>query len=319
MNKILIILGVVVGLVVLAIFSGVVYTLNETKQAIITEFGKPIGDPITEAGLHFKTPFIQEVHYIEKRVLEWDGNPREMPTKDKTYIIVDTFGRWEISDAMQYFKRLRDERSAQSRLDDILGSETRNAIANHELIEVIRSTKGRTPESDSIISSAPGNIGQLYAIQVGRTKIEESIYKEASAKLEEFGINLLDVRFKRINYNESVRERIYDRMISERQQIASLFRSEGEGEAAIINGRKEKDLQMIQSEAYKEVERIRGEADAKAAEIYAGAYNQSRQAVEFYEFTKALETYERMLSEDTTLILSTDSDVYKYLRSIDGQ
>jgi membrane protease subunit HflC len=283
-----------------------------TKQAIITEFGKPIGDPITDAGLHFKKPIIQEVNYIEKRILEWDGTPKEMPTKDKTYIIVDTFARWRISDAMQYFKRLNNERRAQSRLDDILGSETRNAIAKHELIEVIRTTKDREPAQDA------GSISQLYPISVGRSVIEADIFKEASVKLEEFGIELLDIRFKRINYNESVQRRIYDRMISERQQIAERFRSQGAGEAAKINGKRERDLKKIQSEAYREVQKIRGEADARATEIYARAYNQSRQAVDFYEFIKTMETYEVMLQSDSTLILTTDSDIYQFLNGIEG-
>jgi membrane protease subunit HflC len=312
MKTVFIIVAAAVGLIVLAALSGVFYTVDMTKQAIITEFGKPIGDPITDAGLHFKKPIIQEVNYIEKRILEWDGTPKEMPTKDKTYIIVDTFARWRISDAMQYFKRLNNERRAQSRLDDILGSETRNAIAKHELIEVIRTTKDREPAQDA------GSISQLYPISVGRSVIEADIFKEASVKLEEFGIELLDIRFKRINYNESVQRRIYDRMISERQQIAERFRSQGAGEAAKINGKRERDLKKIQSEAYREVQKIRGEADARATEIYARAYNQSRQAVDFYEFIKTMETYEVMLQSDSTLILTTDSDIYQFLNGIEG-
>jgi membrane protease subunit HflC len=312
MKTVFIIVAAAVGLIVLAALSGVFYTVDMTKQAIITEFGKPIGDPITDAGLHFKKPIIQEVNYIEKRILEWDGTPKEMPTKDKTYIIVDTFARWRISDAMQYFKRLNNERRAQSRLDDILGSETRNAIAKHELIEVIRTTKDREPAQDA------GSISQLYPISVGRSVIEADIFKEASVKLEEFGIELLDIRFKRINYNESVQRRIYDRMISERQQIAERFRSQGAGEAAKINGKRERDLKKIQSEAYREVQKIRGEADARATEIYARAYNQSRQAIDFYEFIKTMETYEVMLQSDSTLILTTDSDIYQFLNGIEG-
>jgi membrane protease subunit HflC len=295
-----------------------IYTVNEVEQVIITQFGRPVGDPVTEAGLHFKTPFIQEITPIEKRILEWDGRPNEMPTKDKTYIMVDTFGRWRINDAKQYFLRLRDERSALSRLDDILGSETRNAIAKHELIEVIRTTKDRQPARDPVLVDAPGGIGVLYPITMGRAKIEEEIYEQAKGKLTDFGIELLDIRFKRINYNESVRERIYERMISERQQIAERFRSEGAGEAAKILGRKERDLLKVESEAYKRVQEIRGAADAQATQIYADAYNQSADSVEFYKFIKTMETYQEMLDRDSTLILTTDSDIFKYLKSFEA-
>lgn len=293
------------------------YTVDETEQVIITQFGKPVGDPITDSGLHFKVPLIQEVTRVEKRILEWDGRPNEMPTKDKTYIVVDTFGRWRISDAKQFFLRLRDERSAQSRLDDILGSETRNAVAKHELIEFVRTTKDRIPARDETIADAPGNIGILYPIKKGRAKIEQEIFTEAAGKLTDFGIELLDVRFKRINYNESVRQRIYSRMISERQQIAERFRSEGAGEAAKILGKKEKDLLEIESEAYKQVQEIRGAADAQATEIYAKAYNQSPDSIAFYQFIKTMETYQTMLDQDSTLIMSTDSDIFKFLKRID--
>ena len=293
------------------------YTVSETEQIIITQFGKPVGEPITSAGLHFKVPFIQEVTRIEKRILEWDGRPNEMPTKDKTYIVVDTFGRWRIQDAKQYFLRLRDERSAQSRLDDILGSETRNAIAKHELIEVIRTTKDREPEQDATLVDAPGNIGVLYPIKLGRARIEEEIFQKAAAKLTDFGIELLDVRFKRINYNESVRKRIYERMISERQQIAERFRSEGAGEAAKIIGKKERDLLKIQSEAYKRVQEVQGAADAEATKIYATAYNKSAEAVDFYEFIKTMETYKEMLDGDSMLVPTTDSDIFSLLKRID--
>ena len=309
--------------IVLLILAGIVvlfasaYTVNETKQAIITQFGKPVGDPVTSSGLHFRTPFVQTVHMIEKRFLEWDGRPTEMPTKDKTYIEVDTFGRWRISDAKQYFERLRDERSAESRLDNILGSETRNAIAKHELIEVIRTTKDRQPAQAATLVDTPGNIGILYPITLGRAAIEQEIFENAASKLTDFGIELLDIRFKRINYNNSVRQRIYERMISERQQIAERFRSEGAGEAAKITGKKERDLQEIESEAYKTVETIRGQADARATQIYADAFNQGDKSIEFYEFTKSMESYERMLDEDATLILSTDSELFKFLKDIE--
>lgn len=291
------------------------YTIHETEQAIITQFGKPVGEPVTAAGLHFKIPFIQDVNQIEKRILAWDGQSNEMPTKDKTYIEVDTFARWRIEDPKQYFLRLRDERSAQSRLDDILGSETRNAIAKHELIEIVRTTKDREPVVDEVLTDAPGNVGQLYPITKGRALIEEEIYKQAAEKLKDFGIGLLDIRFKRINYNETVRQRIYDRMISERQQIAERFRSEGAGEAARILGNKERDLQQIESEAYKQIQEIQGAADAKATEIYASAYNQSKESAAFYELLKTLETYETVIEGETTMILSTDSDLYRFMKN----
>ncbi len=291
------------------------YVVEETDQVIITQFGKPVGEPVTEAGLYFKLPFIQEINRIEKRFLPWDGPSNEMSTKDKTYLIIDTFARWRISDPMQYFLRLRDERSALSRLDDILGSETRNAVAKHELIEIVRTTKDRKAKTDESLAQGIGQVGMLYPIKIGREKVEQQIFENAASKLEGFGIELLDVRFKRINYNETVRRRIYERMVSERNQIADRFRSEGAGEAAKIMGKKEKDLQEIESEAYKTVQQIYGEADANASAIYAKAYNQSDKAAEFYTFIKTLETYGEVLSSDISLILSTDSSLFKLLKS----
>jgi modulator of FtsH protease HflC len=223
----LVIIGSLVGVFLIA---GSLYTVSEGEQILVTQFGSPRGEPVTEAGIHFKVPLIQDVVRIEKRAIEWDGGPNEMPTKDKTYIMVDSFARWRIIDAKQYYLRLREERSAQSRLDDILGSETRNTIAKHELIEVIRSTKDRKAAKDSTLEDLPGTIGLLYPITRGREQLEEEILKNAAEKLRGFGIELLDVRFKRINYNASVQNRIFSRMISERQQIAERFRSEGAGE-----------------------------------------------------------------------------------------
>ena len=281
-----------------------VYTVNEVEQMIITQFGKPVGDPVTTAGLKLKVPFVQEVNPIDKRVLEWDGNPSDMPTKDKLYISVDLFARWRITDPLQYFLRLRDERSAQSRLDDILGSETRNAIAKHELIEIIRTTKDRVPLRDTFLTDAERKLdmGSLVPIQKGRKMVEQEIFAAAAEKVRVFGIELLDIRFKRINYNESVRPKIYDRMISERRQIAERFLSEGNGEAARIRGNRVRDLNKIQSEAYREVEEIRGVADAKATEIYAKAYNQSVESVAFYEFTRTMQAYNSIIADNTTLV-----------------
>jgi membrane protease subunit HflC len=241
-----------------------------------------------------------------------------MPTKDKLYISVDLFARWRITEPLQYFLRLRDERSAQSRLDDILGSETRNAVAKHELIEIIRTTRDRVPLRDALLTEAEReqDIGSLVPIQKGRKLVEQEIFAAAAEKVRVFGIELLDIRFKRINYNESVRPKIYDRMISERRQIAERFLSEGNGEAARIRGNRVRDLNKIQSEAYRQVEEIRGLADAKATEIYAKAYNQNPEAVEFYEFTRTMQAYKSMIAENTTLVLSTDSDLFKFLKGM---
>jgi len=310
---------VFLGIVIFVVMSSV-YTVNEREQMIITQFGKPVGEPITSAGLKVKIPFIQEVNPIDKRVLEWDGSPSDMPTKDKLYISVDLFARWRIVDPLQYFLRLRDERSAQSRLDDILGSETRNAVAKHELIEIIRTTKDRVPLRDALLTGAEQeqNMGALVPIHKGRKLVEAEIFAAAAEKVQVFGIELLDIRFKRINYNQSVRPKIYDRMISERRQIAERFLSEGNGEAARIRGNRVRDLNKIQSEAYREVEEIRGLADAKATEIYARAYNQSAEAVEFYEFTRTMQSYSSIISKDTTLVLSTDSDLFKFLKGMNA-
>jgi membrane protease subunit HflC len=294
-----------------------IYTVSEVEQVILTQFGKPVGEPVTSAGLKLKVPYIQDVNPIDKRVLEWDGNPSDMPTKDKLYISVDLFARWRITDPLQYFLRLRDERSAQSRLDDILGSETRNAVAKHELIEIIRTTKDREPLRDALLTDAEKDVGSLVPIQKGRKQVEQEIFAAAAEKVRVFGIELLDIRFKRINYNESVRPKIYDRMISERRQIAERFLSEGNGEAARIRGNRVRDLNKIHSEAYRQVEEIRGVADAKATEIYARAYNQSPEAVAFYEFTRTMQAYRAIIEENTTLVLSTDSDLFKFLKGMD--
>ena len=296
------------------------FTVDQTEQVIITQFGRPIGEPITQPGLHFKLPFVQQVNRFDKRFMAWDGPMVEMSTKDKTYVQVDTFARWRITNPMQYYLRLRDERSAQSRLEDILGSESRTAIARHELIEVVRTDKGRQPKTDETIAAASaGDLGVLRPIHFGRQSIEKGIFDAAAPKLAEFGIELLDVRFKRINYNPEVLERIYQRMISERLQIAQRFRSEGEGEAARINGNKERDINEIQSTAYKQVQEIRGEADAKATGIYAKAYTQKPEAAEFYRFLKSMETYGKVINGDATIVLSTNSDLFGLLKRVEGK
>ena len=318
MNRLKLVAVLAVLAVVTFLLMGSLYTVNEVEQAIITQFGEPVGAPVTTAGLKVKVPFIQDVNLIDKRVLEWDGNPSDMPTKDKLYVSIDLFARWRIVDPLQYFLRLHDERSAQSRLDDILGSETRNAVAKHELIEIIRTTKDRVPLRDALATDAgrQADVGSLVPIQKGRKQVEQEIFAEAAGKVRVFGIELLDIRFKRINYNESVRPKIYDRMISERRQIAERFLSEGNGEAARIRGNRLRDLNKIQSEAYRQVEEIRGAADAKATEIYAKAYNQSPESAAFYEFTRTMQSYKSIIAENTTLVLSTSSDLFKFLKGM---
>jgi membrane protease subunit HflC len=319
MAALLLLITVVVAVLLLA----GAYTLDPTEQVIITQFGEPRGKPIKTAGLHFKIPLIQQVNRIPKWILPWDGQPNEMPTKDKLYIRVDTFGRWRVTDPLEYFRRMRDERSALSRLEDILGSETRNSVAKHDLIELVRTERQRQPLSDEtlerIAESVPGRIGVLMPIQKGRIAIEEEIKQAARKKLAVFGIELLDLRFKRINYNPSVVAKIYERMVSERQQIAAKFRSEGEGEAARILGNKERDLDKIESEAYREVQTIRGAADAKATEIYARAYGQTADAARLYEFIKSMETFKSVIGRDATLVLSTNSDLFRYLKNAEGR
>ncbi len=311
---------VIISLALLALVAVLsAYTVDQTEQVIITQFGRPIGQPITQPGLHFKLPLVQQVNRFDKRYLAWDGPMVEMSTKDKTYVLVDTFARWRIANPMQYYLRLRDERSAQSRLEDILGSETRTAIARHELIEVVRTDKDRQPLKDESLAAGDTGLGMLRPINTGRVAIEKGIFDAAAPKLAEFGIELLDVRFKRINYNPEVLDRIHQRMISERLQIAQRFRSEGEGEAAKINGNRERDINEIESSAYKKVQEIRGEADAKATEIYAGAYTQTPEAAEFYRFLKSMETYRKVVNPDSTLVLSTNSDLFNLLKRVAGK
>ena len=298
-------------LIVLLFVTGAVYTVKEGQQVILTQFGKPIGDPKTDAGLHFKLPFIVKVNVVEKRVLAWDGDSAPMPTRDKTYIQVDTFARWQIADPLLYFKTLRDERSALSRLDDILGSETRNAVAKHDLLEVVRSTKDRKPEKTDLQTEKEV---VFEPIKIGRREIEKNVYEIAKTKLQDIGINLLDLRFKRINYNQSVERQIYEQMISERQKIAERFRSEGAGEAARTMGKMEREVKRIESEAYLKIQSILGEADAESTRIYAEAYGGTPERESFYEFVKTLEAYDKILDKNTTVILSTDSELFKLLK-----
>jgi len=294
----------------LTVFSGAFYTVGETDTVILTQFGRPIGDPVTEPGLHWKTPFVQEVNRIEKRVLEFDGPATQMPTKDKTYIEVDTFARWRISDPSTWYVALRDERSSQSRLSDIIGSEVRTAVASHELIEIIRSDKARVVPPEQ--QGAGGAV--LRTARRGRLELEKDILAAAQPKLKSLGIELLDVRLKRVNYYREVLPSIYSRMISERMQIAQRFRSEGEGEAARIHGRKERDLREVESTAYRTVQETRGAADAEATRIYAAAYDKSPESRELFTFLETLQTYRTVIGGTTSLVLSTHSDLFRLLK-----
>jgi len=296
-------------LLALIVWTSSTYLVSETQQVIITQFGQPRGNPVTAPGLHFKIPFIQRVNSFEKRFLEWDGSPNQMPTKDKRFIWVDMYARWRITDPLKFFQRLRDERGAQSRLDDILDGETRNAVASYDLIELVRASN-RTA-ADIPIESEEDRI-VLEQIAMGRRAIAKSILTAAQARTADLGIEVLDIRLKRINYVDEVAKDVYARMIAERRRIAERFRSEGEGEAARIQGERQRDLQKIQSEAYRQAQEIRGKADAEATAIYAEAYGRD---AEFYAFFKSLETYERVIDGKTYFVLATDSDLLRYLRA----
>ena len=290
--------------VALLVANGMVYTVNETEQVIVTQMGKPVGSPVVEPGLHFKLPFIQQANYFDKRFLAWDGNPNQIPTKDKRFIWVDTYARWRISDPLLFFQRLRDQMHAQSRLSDILDGGTRNVVARHLLIELVRS-KGferETQVSDSPEMNTP--------IKFGRRALAKEVLENASKRAAPLGIEILDFRFKRINYVEQVRKEVYARMISERKRIAEQYRSEGAGEAAKIEGEMERELKVISSEAYRKAQNIKGQADAKATEIYAAAYGK---APEFYSFLRTLQSYRKALKKDTTVILSTDSAFLRFI------
>jgi membrane protease subunit HflC len=310
-----VILAGVVLLILFVAFSSA-YTVREVEQVIITQFGKPVGNPVTAPGIHFKIPIIQEANFFEKRFLEWDGDPNQVPTKDKRFIWVDTYARWHIKDPLLFFQRVRDERGAQSRLDDILDGETRNAIAKHLLVEIVRSTN-RTPNlPDELVEGEIATI--LQTIKFGREELTRSIITNAAPRTLELGIELLDIRLKRINYVEEVQKKIYERMITERKRIADRFRSEGQGGASKILGNKERELKKIQSGAYKTAQEIIGKADAEATTIYAKAYNQSPESREFYNFIKTMETYQTTMSEKDWLILSTKGDFFKYLNKPSG-
>jgi modulator of FtsH protease HflC len=306
MKHLSIFLVLVVILVVFAALGGAFYVVNEAQQVIITQFGRPVGKPVMTPGLKVKMPFIQTANFFDKRFLEWDGEPNEVPTRDKRFIFVDTYARWRITDPLLFFQRLRDERGAQSRLDDILDGETRNTIAKHDLIEVVRSTNREFEVSSAIESE------EIRQIAAGRVVLEQEVLSNASERTEVLGIEILDFQFKRTNYAEVDRPKVYERMISERNRIAEEYRSEGAGEAARIIGDKDRDLKEITSEAYRLAQEIKGKSDAEAADIYASAYNRDP---DFYRFLKTMEVYTRTMDKETILLLSTDGEFLRYLES----
>ena len=297
------------AILLLLVLANAIYIVSEMNQVIITQFGEPIGGAITKAGVHLKTPFIQKTNYFEKRWLEWDGFPNQIPSKDKKYIWVDTYARWRISDPLVFYQRVRDERGAQSRLDDVIDGETRNVIANYDLIEVVRSSNRefeRTEETAILQAET-----EVAKIQIGREKLAQMILANASKITPQFGVELRDMRIKRINYVDEVQQKVFDRMIAERKRIASKYRSEGDGRSAEIRGQKEKELKRIQSGAYRTAQEVKGKADAEATRIYAQAYSVD---ADFYQFLKTLETYRTSLDSETWLLLSTDSEFLKFLK-----
>ena len=305
----LIIIVAVIFVLLIVLFNSL-YIVSETKQVIITQFGKPKGGAITSPGLHFKTPFIQKANYFEKRWLEWDGDANQIPTKDKKFIWIDTYARWRISDPLVYFQRVRDERGAQSRIDDIIDGETRNAIAEYDLIEIVRSSNREFELTEELVILDIATA--ISEIKTGREKIAQTILERSSEKTPEIGVELRDVKIKRVNYVDEVQMKVFDRMIAERQRIAAKYRSEGDGSSAEIRGQKERELKRIQSGAYRVAQEIKGKADAEATSIYAKAYNLDP---EFYQFMKTLETYRVVMDQETWLILSTDAEFLKYLKS----
>ncbi|OPL09427.1 MAG: protease modulator HflC [delta proteobacterium ML8_D] len=308
---------IIVIIIAASVVGGVFFIVDETQQVIVTQFGKPVGESITTPGLQMKLPFIQKAHYVEKRFMAWDGDPNQIPTKDKRFIWVDTYARWHITDPLLFFQRLKDERGAYSRLDDIMDGETRNTIAKHELIELVRSENPpekkeleefMTPEEMAVQEDM-----KAFRIKSGRKVLEQEVLDAAAPRVTSLGIEILDFKFKRVNYVEDVRREVYARMISERKRIAEQYRSEGAGESARISGEKDRELKTITSEAYRKTQEIRGKANSEAADIYATAYNKDP---EFYRFTRTMESFTKIMDDNTTLVMSTDGDLFQYLNGI---
>jgi membrane protease subunit HflC len=300
-------------LAVIATLASAFYTVSETEQVVITQFGEPIGKSIIHPGLHVKVPFAQDVNVFDKRWLEWNGNPNQVPTRDKKYIWVETYARWRISDPLLFFQRLRDERGAQSRLDDIIDGDTRNVIANHNLIEVVRVSNRAFERADDVEDVMEAEAARQ--VEVGRYKITRLILERASAVMPDYGIELVDVQIQRVNYIETVQAKVFERMVSERKRIADRYRSEGQGKSAETRGKKERELKVIESEAYRKTQEIMGRGDAEAAGIYAAAFDHDR---ELYRFVRTMDTYRATVDKQSWLMLSTGADLYRYLQSPTG-
>ncbi len=298
--------GVLIIVVVLVAFNSL-YTVQEGKQAIVTQFGEPVGGAITEAGLKFKIPFIQKVHFFDERILEWDGDPQQIPTADKRYIWIDMFSRWQIEDPLKFYQTVQMEKLAQGRLDDVISGSARDIISSNKLISIVRSTNRKMSYSEDTESEVAV---EAVKVDIGRGELEKMIFDLARGEVAKYGIRLIDVKVKRINYVKDVREKVYERMISERQRIAEKYRSLGKGKKAEIEGMKSRELDNIESAAYQKAQSIKGKADATAIAIYAKAYNKDP---EFYHFTKSLEAYREVMSDKSELILTTDSELFKYL------
>ncbi len=310
-------LTAIIALIIVVVIYSFAYVVKEVDQVVITQFGNPVGDPITDPGIHFKIPLIQKANFFEKRFLEWDGDREQVPTKDRRFIWVDTYARWRIDNALLFLQRVTNERGAQTRLDDILDSETKSAIARYDLIELIR-TSNREPIKTDDVTEQLGN-AEFAQIEIGREQITREIIEAAAPKLKELGMELLDLRFKRIKFLDEVQQRIFERMIAERKRIAERFRSEGQGEASRILGNKERDLLEIQSKAYKTAQEIKGRADAEATAIFARAYDRNAETRDFYRFLKTMEAYESTITEKDWVLLSTKSDFFKFLRNQSGR
>ncbi len=308
-----IVFSILTALLLVTVISSV-YTVDETEQVIVTQFGEAIGGPITQPGINFKIPWLHKVNYFPKNLLEWDGQPGQIPTQDKTFIWVDTFGRWRIVDPLTYFEKVNNETSAQATLDGIIDAAVRNLVTSNYLIETVRSSNRELRKMEDSIQL--DNVVVPKQLRLGRRRMAVAVQKQAAKKLSEFGIELVDVHFKRINYNERVLEDVYNRMIAERKQIAEMYRSEGRGESSKIKGGKEKELKRIYSEAYAEAEKVKGKADAGATKTYAEAYGKDP---EFYSFVKTLELYRSSLDSSTSAIMSTQSDFLKYLKDYGKQ
>ncbi len=312
MKKLHIILILISLLAIIVLFNAF-YIVDERQQVIITQFGKPVGDAIKDAGLHIKVPFIQKVHSFDKRILEWDGDAKQIPTSDKRYIWLDTFSRWQIVDPLKFYETTRYEYNAHSRLDDIISGITRDVISSNILLEIVRSSNREMTFTTEYSDSKLEDVIKKKIVN-GRQAIADSIFAFAKVKVAEYGINLIDVRIKRLNYNQEVQSKVFERMISERNKIAAKYLSEGKGNSSEILGKMQRELDQIQSEAYQKAQEIKGKADALAINIYANAYNKDP---EFYEFLKTLETYEKTIDNKNTIIMTTDCDYYKFLKKME--